>query len=610
MVPCWVPFSSPSPGVSLPGGRVIPLLFFLLLSCPFPLFSAPSSPLGALAAVDTRAVSVGEEVLRQGGNAIDAGIAVALALAYFYPQAGSLGGGGFAVVRHKGRVFTLDFRETAPQGATLQAYLDRSGNPIPEATLQGGKAVAVPAMIFGYGELHRRFGRLPWERILSLVIARGEGQNRVSPRLYRDLSRFAPLLKKDPFLRALFYPQGEPATIGTRIELKGLTTLLTLYRKERERVLRGGALAVSLVEAVREQGGFLSLADLEEYEVKARPPRIFQAFGYEFQCMDLPSSGGRILEGAMRLLEGLGYAPGTTRPSRFPYELSEVLRRVYLFRTNLGDPDHLEEPLPELLSPPIFAKALGTITGTALPVTTLKELLQVAPFSKEHESQETTHISVVDREGNALSMTITLNTPFGSGIFIPSLGIFLNNEMDDFALTPTLPNLYGLIQGKNNLLKPGRRPLSSMTPCIVQGPGTLFALGSPGGSRIPAALLQVLLQLLLFQLPPQEAVDAPRLHHQAFPDVLFYEPAALTPEEQDDLARRGFALQETSGIGEVYGAGVLKNEYFAVADGTRGLDATARVVSSAQGKGRVTPSRPPLRPPSPRLYKGSPGRAK
>lgn len=520
--------------------------------------------------------------MQAGGNAVDAAVALALSLAYFYPQAGSLGGGGFALLRYEGRYYSLDFRETAPQGVRLQEYLSSSGVPLSGATLWGGKAVATPGMPFGYRELHRRFGNVPWDELVRRVYEIGEKEGFVSHRLSRDLQRFSFSLTREEETRQFFFPSGVPLPPGAPLPFSGLTHLLQVYAQKGDELFRSGELSSKVATIVQEKGGYLSVEDFRSYKALWREPRRFNAWGYEFYCMDLPSGGGMILETAIQLLTELGIGPGTVRSPEYTLRLIEVLRRVYLLRQNLGDPDELSIPIPDLRSRALLEKIKETLSDYGIPINQVRQVLEKEGILYGSESTETTHLSVVDRWGNLVSMTITLNTPFGSGIWIPSLGIFLNNEIDDFALTITFPNLYGLIQGPNNLLRAGRRPLSSMTPCVIVGKDREFAIGSPGGSRIPSAILQVVLEMLLFSRSPRDAILKPRLHHQAFPDILFFEPGALSKKELSHLYRKGFKGIELFPIGEVYLAGRYRTKrgwkFFAEADSTRGLGATGRVI--------------------------------
>lgn len=552
---------------------------FLLLLARSPSYAV--EPLGAISAVDPRAVEVGEEILREGGNAVDAGVGIALSLGYFYPQAGGLGGGGFALVLSGGTIYALDFRETAPRGVTLSAYFLPDGVPIPKATLYTGKAVATPGMPFGHPELIHRFGRLPWERVLEIVIRKGEEGVSVSERLHRDLQRFQKELTAFGDTQQIFYPDGNPLPPHSPFPGTAYTELLRTYARKGRDLFREGIVPRRIAEVVGEFGGFLSEEDLRSYRVRIRNPLRWKVWGYEFACMDLPSSGGFILSGATLLLNDLGFQPGKAR--RIPYRVavSKILRILSLYRLEMGDPDFLPSTLPNLLKAEGRAPLLPLLHLHPPPLTDLVQSLFRGGGILAPEGGETTHISVVDHLGTALSMTITLNLPFGSGIYLREYGFFLNNELDDFALTPTNPNVYGLIQGRGNLLEPGKRPLSSMTPCLVMGKGKLLAIGSPGGPRIPSAVLEVLIKLLLFGEPPEKAISAPRIHHQGFPDLLFYEPS-LPDEERVELEGEGFTLSAVPSIGEVYLAGWegerKGRRFFAVADTKRGPGATGRVI--------------------------------
>jgi gamma-glutamyltranspeptidase/glutathione hydrolase len=501
--------------------------------------AAGRKPVGAVVSSEADATQAGLEVLEAGGNAVDAAVATALALAVVHPQAGNLGGGGFAVVRVDGTVATLDFRETAPAAATADMYLDERGDPRPDATLVGPLAAGVPGSPAGYFELHRRFGRLPWRRVVAPAIRLARDGFEVSARTAHALAEDRDRLALFPETAAEWLPGGTPRGWGERLRLPALAATLESYAEKGPEAITEGRLADAIIAASRRHGGVLDAADLAGYRAVWRPPLRFSRFGWEIAAMGLPTSGGTIVGEVLGLLERLGWSSLPRGDIARAHLLVEAFRRAYADRFPLGDPASTEATPAQLLAPAwLDRRAAGIARDRATPSREVRPFPE-APTARE--SNQTTHVSVVDGDGNLVALTTTLNDDFGCRLWVPETGFFLNDEMDDFATAPGRPNTYGLIQGRANAVAPGRRMLSSMAPLLTWRGGDELAIGGRGGSRIPTAIVQVLLALWDGD-GARAAVARPRLHEQWLPDELTYEEGALTADQIDALARLGHHL--------------------------------------------------------------------
>jgi gamma-glutamyltranspeptidase/glutathione hydrolase len=507
--------------------------------------ASTSPPAGAVASDEEAATAVGLALLAAGGNAIDAAVGTALALAVVHPEAGNLAGGGFAVLRlADGTVASLDFRETAPAGATPTMYLDAGGRARPEASTVGPLASGVPGSPTGYHELHRRFGRLPWAQVAAPAVRLARDGFALSARSALRLAEARDRLARFPTSAATWLPAGRPPGAGERIRLPALAETLAAYATDGPRAITEGPVASAVVAASAAHGGILTPADLAGYTPIWRPALRTQALGWELATMPLPSSGGVLLAGMLGLLERLGYqelpVDGVDRAHLF----AEAARRVYADRFLLGDPATTAARVEELLAPAwLDHRAASIVRGAAIP----SAMIAAWPDGPRPpspppavEPNDTTHVSVIDGEGNAVALTTTLNDLFGCALWVPEVG-FLNNEMDDFATAPGQPNLYGLIQGEANAVGAGKRMLSSMTPTVAWREGRLIAIGGRGGSRIPTGTVQVLLRLFAGE-SAEAAVARPRLHHQWLPDRLEIERGALDAATETELARRGHTV--------------------------------------------------------------------
>jgi gamma-glutamyltranspeptidase/glutathione hydrolase len=536
--------------------------------------AAPARHAGAVASAAPAATEAGAAILKAGGNAADAAVATALALAVVHPAAGNLGGGGFAVTRFGTRVSALDFRETAPAAATPGMYLGPDGAPIPERSLVGPLAAGVPGSPAGLYQLHRRLGRLPWARVVAPAVHLAGDGFVVTPRLARNVAAARDLLARFPESAKVWLPDGEPPVAGSTIKLPRLAAALAAYAKRGPAALMRGNGAAAIVAASRTDGGILTVEDLAGYRPVWRQPIVFTGFGWHVASMPLPSSGGIILAETFAILERLGWAELPRASVERVHLLVESWRRAYADRFLLGDPSTTLAGPAQLLDPAWLARRAAEIDrNRATPSTKVKPWSRLA----QGESRETTHLSVLDGDGNAVSLTTTLNGAFGCGLLVPELGMLLNNEMDDFAAAPGRPNLYGLVQGAANAVGPGKRMLSSMSPTVAWHGGVVLVLGSPGGAYIPTTVAQVLLDVIVDGDALQTAVDRPRVHHQWLPDEVSFEAGALDEATRRELARRGDALHQVEQLGEVCAVRRNASRIFEAAADPRGPGAAAVV---------------------------------
>jgi gamma-glutamyltranspeptidase/glutathione hydrolase len=452
-------------------------------------------------------------------------------------------------VRFGRNVATLDFREAAPAAATAGMFLGPDGKPDPERSLVGPLAAGVPGSPAGLFELHQKFGRLPWAAVVAPAVRLAAGGFVVTPRLTRNIASARDLLERFPETAAVWCPAGQPPAEGTVFRLPALAATLRSYGDRGPDALVTGAAAAAIAGCSRAHGGVLTAADLAAYRPVWREPLLFSAFGWNLASMPLPSSGGIIVAETTGMLERRGWNRLPMGSADRIHELAETWRRAFADRFLLGDPATTLAGPAQLLDPGWLARRAGAIDSAHA---TRSAVVRPFPGTSPRESRETTHLSVVDGDGNAVALTTTLNGSFGCGLLVPELGILLNNEMDDFATAPGMPNLYGLVQGAANAVGPGKRMLSSMAPTVAWRSGDVIAVGSPGGSRIPTATVQVLLSVIADGDPIQAAVDRPRVHHQWLPDELMAEDGALSDAVRAELLRRGHVIRRADWIGEVH----------------------------------------------------------
>jgi gamma-glutamyltranspeptidase/glutathione hydrolase len=491
------------------------------------------------------ASEVGRDILRQGGNAADAAVAVGFALAVVHPEAGNLGGGGFMVIRQKdGAVQTLDYRETAPARATRDMYLDERGEPT-DRSLTGHLAAGVPGAVAGLTEAHRRYGRLPLATLIepAIRLAR-EGflvDNYRSESIAGDSARLA----RFPASRASFLPGGAPPVPGTDLRQPDLATTLEAIRDHGADGFYRGRVADLIVAEMERGGGLISHEDLAGYRAIWRDPITITYRGHTIYSMPPASSGGVTMGEILNILEGYDPLPPFGSPALVHLE-AEAMRRAFTDRnTYLGDPAFVRNPTDRLLSKAYAADLRKGIGDRATPTPTF------VPIPRTGSS--TTHYSVVDQDGNAVSCTTTLNDSYGSAVTVTGAGFLLNDEMDDFATAPGKPNMYGLVQGEANAIAPGKRMLSAMTPSIVLDPSgrLLMVVGTPGGPRIITMVYHVISNVLDHRMPLPEAVAAPRMHHQGLPDTLRVERDGFPPATLDSLRARGHAIGSGGYWGDV-----------------------------------------------------------
>ncbi|ACB97185.1 gamma-glutamyltransferase [Beijerinckia indica] len=487
---------------------------------------------GMVVAQESMAARIGVDILQRGGNAVDAAVAVAFALAVTLPRAGNLGGGGFMLVHlaKSGKTIAIDYREMAAAATTPETFLNAEGQADPERSRHGGLAVGVPGTVAGLALAHRRYGsgRLSLAELAAPAITLAQdgfvvGQD-LSDSLYYNLNG----LRRWPSSTRIFLdPEGRPLEPGQRLVQKDLAATLTAIGRDGEAAFYQGPIAEKIVTSVRKAGGEMELKDLAAYRAVEREPVSGTYHGHKIVSMPPPSAGGSHLIEILNILEGFSLANYGPDSARTIHLTGEAMRRAYADRAKyLGDPDSVTIPLNNLLSKTYASRLRKEIDADhATPSDALQPL---APLP--HESDQTTHFSVVDAEGNAVSNTYTLNFSFGLGLVAEGTGVLLNNELDDFAAKPGAPNAYGLVGGNANAPGPRKRPLSSMTPTMVFGENGALELvtGSPGGSRIITIVLGLILDMVDFKMNIAEATAMPRVHHQWLPDQLQVERGLST----------------------------------------------------------------------------------
>src|SRR5476651_306492 len=486
------------------------------------------------------AANVGLSILKKGGNAVDAAVAVQFALAVTLPEAGNIGGGGFMVYRSsKGKTNTLDFREKAPGAASANMYLDAAGNVIPNMSLSTHQASGVPGSVDGMIEAHKKYGKLKWTDLVAPAIALARDGFKITKRLAADLNRTAADFKKlNP--GKTYFLKDTPWQEGDMLIQTDLAKTLQLIADKGRDGFYAGIVADQIVAEMQTGKGLITKADLQSYHAVWRKPVIGSYKGYKIITMPPPSSGGIAL---LQLLHSVEKYPlgkwGYNKDSTVQV-IVEAERRVYADRSKyLGDPDFFKVPVDSLLKPSYIDSRMKSFSWAAATPSTS---IQPGSFVG-YESDQTTHYSIVDKEGNAVSITTTLNGTFGSKIIVSGAGFLLNNEMDDFSAKPGVPNMFGLIGGKANSIQPGKRMLSSMTPTIVEKDGQLFmVVGTPGGSTIITSVFQTILNVIEFNKTMQDAVAAKRFHSQWLPDEVDVEKDALDSATIDKLRQKGYKI--------------------------------------------------------------------
>jgi len=483
------------------------------------------------------ATRVGVDVLKDGGNAVDAAVAVGYALAVVYPAAGNLGGGGFMTIQlADGRRTFLDFREKAPLAATANMYLDKDGNVIKGASTHGHLAVGVPGSVSGMEYALAKYGTMKRATVIAPAIHYAE-KGFVLDQGDVDMFQTATEdFRKDPATAAIFLNKGEPFQVGDKLVQKDLASTLKAIRDKGEAGFYKGPVAAAIVASSQAGKGILSQADLDQYKTRELPPVECDYRGYHVVSAPPPSSGGVIVCEILNILEGYPLKEMGFRSAQSVHYQIEAMRHAYVDRNSyLGDPDFVKNPLERLLSKEYAAKVRAAIDPAKAGVSK-----DIKPGVSPHEGSNTTHYSIVDKWGNAVSVTYTLNDWFGARVTAAKTGVLLNDEMDDFTAKVGVPNLYGLVQGEANRIEPGKRPLSSMSPTIVTKDGkTVMVVGTPGGSRIITAVLHAMINMIDYGMNVQEAVDAPRFHQQWLPEATNVEDFALSPDTRKLLEAWG-----------------------------------------------------------------------
>ncbi len=488
------------------------------------------------------ATEAGLEILKMGGNAVDAAVAVGFALEVVYPVAGNIGGGGFMVIRFPdGKSTTIDYREMAPAKATRDMYLDKNGNVIPNLSLVGYLASGVPGSVRGLYLAHQKYGKLPWKDLLQPAIRLAEKGFRMPYELAHSLERRRKIFLKFPATARAYLKNGkQPYREGDLFIQKDLAHTLRLIAEKGANGFYTGEVAAKIERAMKSHGGLITRADLAAYRARERKPVEGTYHGYHIISMGPPSSGGICLIELLNILEGFPLKQMGFHSSRMVHTVVEAEKRVYADRAKfMGDIDFYPVPIRGLTSK-IYAAGLRK-TIDLRRATPSSEISSGNPAP--YEGPQTTHYSIVDENRMAVSVTTTLNSAYGSKVVIDGTGFLMNNEMDDFSAKPGVPNQFGLVGGEANAIQPHKRMLSSMTPTIVEKQGQLFlVLGTPGGSTIITSVLQTILNVVDFGMNIQEAVDAPRFHHQWLPDYISFDRFAFSKDVVANLAAMGHHL--------------------------------------------------------------------
>lgn len=512
---------------------------------------------GAVVTAHPLASSIGVEILKAGGNAVDAAIAVKFALAVVYPNAGNIGGGGFMVYRgSNGEVAALDFREKAPAAASRDMYLDKEGNPITDLSLYGQLAAGVPGSVAGMDEAHKRYGTLPWKKLLEPAINLAHAGFPITAQQAEEFNYYkqkfqtfnkngAAILKTEEWKKGDLFIQ------------KQLGETLERIAKEGRNGFYQGKTADLIVAEMHRGNGIISHQDLKDYKAIWRAPIVGYYKGNKVISMPPPSSGGIALLALLQSVERYPLRQWGFQSDSSVRALVEAERRVYADRaTHMGDPDFYKVPVQELTNAQFNSNRMASVS---LAKATDSEQIKASKFPG-YESEETTHYSIVDKDGNAVSLTTTINGSYGSCVWVDGAGFLLNNEMDDFSVKPGSPNMYGLLGGKANAIQPQKRMLSAMTPTIVEKDGKLkMVVGTPGGSTIITSVLQTILNVLEFDMSAQESVSAARFHHQWKPDRIDVEQKAIDSKTRASLEKDGYKIHPRGPIGRVENIVVLPN---------------------------------------------------
>ncbi|EPO8471943.1 gamma-glutamyltransferase [Yersinia enterocolitica] len=489
------------------------------------------------------ASQVGTDILKMGGNAVDAAVAVGYAQAVVNPCCGNIGGGGFMTIHLADGTDTfINFRETAPAAASADMYLDKEGKVTKDASLYGYLAAGVPGTVLGMDSAQKKYGKLTRQQVMAPAIKLAR-EGFVLTRADTDiLDTTVKRFRQDPESARIFLRKnGEALQPGDRLIQTDLADTLTAISEKGPDAFYQGKIPQAVEAAAKKGGGILTAADFANYKITETAPITCSYRGYKFVSSPPPSSGGVTLCETLNVLEGYDLKSMGFNSAAYIHTLTEAMRHAYMDRnTFLGDPEFVKNPIDRLLSKSYAADIRKQIVANKATPS-----VEVQPGMQPHEKPETTHYSIVDHDGNAVSTTYTVNGRFGAVVIAPGTGFFLNDEMDDFTVKVGEQNLYGLVQGATNSIAPGKRPLSSMSPTLVTKDGkTFMVLGSPGGSRIITITLQTALNVIDHGMAPQEAVDAPRIHHQWLPDEVYYEQRGVSADSLNLLKTMGYKMVE------------------------------------------------------------------
>jgi gamma-glutamyltranspeptidase/glutathione hydrolase len=526
-------------------------------------------PNAMVVTADSIASAVGNRVLVDGGNAVDAAVAAGFALAVTLPRAGNIGGGGFMLVRlaNGGQEF-IDYRERAPFDAHRDMYIDDAGEVIPEASTVGRMAAAVPGTVYGLAIAHKKHGTLPWKRLLEPAIELARDGFAVSPSLARSLRESSTLLNRFEESRRIFVVPGYRP--GDRLVQPDLAATLERIAEDWTDFYSGTTARLIAVEMKRGGGGLITMKDLETYRAVAREPIRVRYRNHEIVSAPLPSSGGVILSQMFQILERRGAASLQRQSAAYVHLVSEAEKVAYRGRAlYLGDADFYETPWEQMIDPKTIRDLSDLISSEAkLKIDSLESTNLLSGTNHGVTSfEQTTHISIVDGFGNAVANTYTLNGAYGSGVVVKGAGFILNNEMDDFAIKPGHPNLYGLVGSEANVIAPGKRMLSSMSPTFVyKGDKLYMVVGTPGGATIPTSVFQVIVNVIDHGMGLGEAVAAKRFHEQYLPDRIYIENGALAPDVIDDLLAIGHRIEIREPIGNIQAILIREGKLNGVSD--------------------------------------------
>ena len=506
--------------------------------------SAEAARRGMVVAGEPLAADAGVEIMKAGGNAVDAAVAVGFALAVTHPEAGNIGGGGFMLIRLAGgESVVVDYREEAPGTASREMYLDSKGDIILHASTIGGRAVAVPGTVAGLALAHKKYGKMSWARVLQPAIRLAQRGFPVSFALAESLREESDLFEKDPESRRIFLRDAKPYEPGELFVQPDLAATLTRISRSGPNAFYQGPVADAIVATIKTHHGLIEAKDLKQYKAKLRKPLRGSFRGYEILSVPPPSSGGIGLIEMLNILEPLDLG----HPNSFHSInlIAQTMRRAYADRAAyLGDEDFVEVPLRGLTS-----RAYAASLREQVLQSKARDVVGAGKPTAA-ESEQTTHYSVIDAEGNAVANTYTLNGAYGSGLTVKGAGFLLNNEMDDFTSKPGVANMYGLVQSEANAIAPRKRPLSAMTPTIVLHEGKVrLILGSPGGGTIINTVLQVLLNVLVYKMDVRQAVTSPRFHHQWMPDRLVLERWGFSADTIMKLEEAGYEIHTRDRMG-------------------------------------------------------------